>query len=280
MIIDTHCHLNFKAFEGDYADVVDEMRNQQVRGIVVGSQFSTSQRAVSLAHRYPDILYAAVALHPLHLHERFVDEVEIPFHTRAENFDESEYEALASDPKVVAIGECGLDYFKIPESVTEAKFKEDQQNIFLQQLALSEKIGKPLILHARSHPSNYVDAHQDLFKLLESNGKPKAVWHALATHPDVAQKILDAGYLVGYTGLITYPEFQEALEACVRQTPLEQMVIETDAPYMTPHPNEKKRNTPLNVLIVAEAVARIKGVARDVVMQATTKNAQSFFGLI
>lgn len=279
MVIDTHCHLNFKAFEGDCADVVHDMRNQNVRGIVVGSQFTTSQRAVDLAHRYPDILYAAVALHPLHLHARFVDEVEIPFHTRAENFNETEYEALAADPKVVAIGECGLDYYKIPESVAEAKFKEDQKNIFLQQIALSRKIGKPLILHARSHPSNYVDAHEDLFALLETNGRPKAVWHALATHPDVAKKILDAGYLVGYTGLITYPKFREALEACVRRTPLEQMVIETDAPYMTPHPNEKNRNTPLNVLIIAEAVAKIKQVSIADVIDQTTKNVNNFFGI-
>lgn len=278
-MIDTHCHLNFSAFKDDAEAIVAEMRKINLQAIVVGSQSTTSTRAVELAHRFPETLFAAVALHPLQLFSRNINEVEFPFKTRAEAFDEAFYLELAQDPKVIAIGECGLDYFTFPEGISEQECKKKQEAVFRRHIFIASKLHLPLLIHARSHPSNHRDAHEDIFRILEDEGRPQAVWHALATHPDMAKKIVDAGYLVGFTGLITHTEYREALEACVRLTPIEQMVLETDSPYMSLEGKRNTRNTPLAVFAVAKEVARIHGVSVETVIFQTTRNATQFFSL-
>lgn len=279
MIIDTHCHLNFHAFKDDGERIIEAMVAQDVRGIVVGSQRSTSERAIALAQKHPQVLYAAVALHPLQLFSRKVTEVEFPFTTRAEPFDFEVYKKLALHPVVVAIGECGLDYYQKPEEIDERHWKQKQREVFLEHLRLAEEVGKPAILHARSHPSNHADAHEDAFEIVQQSGYKKVVWHALATQPEMARTIIEAGYLVGFTGLITHKEFHEPLAQCVRLTPLEQMVIETDSPYMPLEGNRHERNTPLHVIDVAREIARIKNVSFEEIVAATTHNATSFFQL-
>lgn len=255
------------------------MRAREIRGIVVGSQKSTSIRAVEIAQANPDILSAAVALHPLHLHSMFVDEIEMPFQTRKEEFDLKQYLALASNPSVVAIGECGLDYYKIPDDISEHDFKDKQYNIFSQHIELAAMCGLPLIVHARANPKNYRDAYEDILSILKDHPTcTQVVVHAFATYPNLARKFLDAGFLLSFTGLITYPEFP-ILPELVRFVPLDRMMLETDAPYMTPQEKRGERNIPQNVELIARAVAAMKSVSLNEVIQKTTRTAQDFFKL-
>lgn len=279
MIIDTHCHLNFKAYAEDCEAIISDMRARDIRGIVVGSQRSTSIRAVEIARANPDILSAAVALHPLHLHSMYVDEIEMPFQTRKEEFDLKQYSALARDPSVVAIGECGLDYYKIPDDISEHDFKKKQHDIFSQHIELAILCGLPIIVHARANPENHRDAYEDILGILKEHPAcTQVVVHAFATFPNLAKKFLDAGFLLSFTGLITYPEFP-VLPELVRFVPLDRMMLETDAPYMTPQEKRGQRNVPQNVELVARAVASMKGIPLGDVVQKTTHTAQDFFKL-
>jgi len=279
MIIDTHCHLNFKAYAEDRDAIISDMRARDIRGIVVGSQKSTSIRAVEIARANPDILSAAVALHPLHLHSMYVDEIEMPFQTREEEFDLKQYDALTRDSSVVAIGECGLDYFKIPGDISEHNFKKKQHNVFSQHIELAISRGLPLIVHARANPGNYKDAYEDTLSILKEHPAcTQVVVHAFATFLNLARKFLDSGYLLSFTGLITYPEFP-ILPELVRFVPLDRMMLETDAPYMTPQEKRGERNIPQNVELVARAVADMKGIPLRDVIQKTTHTAQDFFKL-
>jgi len=255
------------------------MRARSIRGIVVGSQKSTSVRAIEMARANPDVLSAAVALHPLHLHSMFVDEIEMPFQTRQEDFDPKFYRTLAKDSSVVAIGECGLDYYRIPGDISEAEFKKKQYDIFSQHIELAKSCHLPLIVHVRAHPRNYRDAYEDALGILKEHSKfTQVVIHTFATFPDLAQLFLDAGYMISFTGLITYPEFPILLEV-VRRVPLDRMMLETDAPYMTPQEKRGERNVPQNVELVARAVANIKDIPVSEVIKKTTQNAQDFFKL-
>lgn len=278
MLIDTHCHLNFKAYLDDYEAIIADMQKRNMRGIVVGSQKSTSIRAVELARAHPDTLYASVALHPLHLHSMFVDEIEMPFQTREEAFHPDEYKALAREACVVAIGECGLDYYKIPDDISETKFKKRQREVFSEHIELARSLDLPVIVHTRANPKNYKDAYEDIAGILAEHAYPKIVMHAFATFPDLAKKFLDAGYMISFTGLVTYPEFP-VLTELVRYVPLDRMMLETDAPYMTPQKKRGERNVPQNVELVAQAVASYKNIPRDEVEHVTTANAEKFFKL-
>ncbi|MFH1112062.1 MAG: TatD family hydrolase, partial [Patescibacteria group bacterium] len=162
MLIDTHCHLNFQAFKKDTDEVIKLAHRAGVTRIInVGSQWETSERAVKLAQEY-DNLYTAIGLHPIHLFEQEVDEEEIHFKTRAEVFDPSRYSALArgSGSTVVAIGECGLDYYRFPDGVDKTEVKTKQQELFRQHIDLADELNLPVIIHCR-------EAYDDLLMILK-----------------------------------------------------------------------------------------------------------------
>lgn len=278
MLIDTHCHLNFRAYRDDHKKIIADMKSRNMRAIVVGSQLSTSKRAIDFAQAHPETLYAAVALHPLHLHSMYVNEIEMPFTTREEHFQEETYRKLAGEPGVVAIGESGLDYFQMPEDMSESAFKNQQHEVFAKHIELAKSLDLPLIVHARANPRNYRDAYDDVFAILREHAYQKIVMHAFATHVETAKKFIEAGYMVSFTSLVTYPEFP-TLPDLVRYVPLKQMMLETDAPYMTPHGKRGSKNLPQYVEIVAQAVAQMKGVPQGRVEEQTTANAISFFRL-
>jgi TatD DNase family protein len=278
MIIDTHCHLNFSVFKKDVTDVVRRMIDRDMRAIVVGSQNTTSERACNLAEQYPDILYAAVALHPVHLFSMDIVEEGMPFRTRAEEFDEAYYSSLAKRKSVVAIGECGLDYHQFPESVSENECKKKQKEIFVKHAALAKKYNLPLIVHCRPHASNYTDAYEDMFNLLQETQTTNAVLHAFATHPQGVKKFFELGCMISFTGLITYPELK-ILEDVVRYVPLDRMMVETDAPYMAPQSKRGTRNEPMYITEIVEAIARLQKVSVVSVEGQTTDNAIRFFHL-
>jgi len=270
MLIDTHAHVNFSAFKDDAGQVIKRTLSGNVWLVNVGSQYSTSKRAVEMAKLYPQGVYAAIGLHPVHLSEGIfkakIDAEEVEVETREEEFDYQRYKALAQSEKVVAIGEIGLDYWYKPKSkVKQVDFKEKQLKVFLQQMDLARELNLPVILHCRV-------AHQDLINNLPD--KVKGVVHCFTGSWLQAQQYLNKGLFLGFNGII----FKLDLDEIIAQTPLDKMVIETDCPYLTPTGAEG-RNEPLYVKYVAEKIAKIKKVSYEEVSRVTTKNAVKLFNL-
>lgn len=254
MLFDTHAHLNFNAYKEDSLEVLQRSLDNGVWMINVGSQYSTSKRAVEMAEKHEKGVWAAVGLHPIHVRE--------------EEFDYEKYKELAKSKKVVAVGEVGLDYK--PEY---ALSKEKQKIVLAQQLKLAEELDLPVIFHCRM-------AHDDLIKILSENGsRIRGVVHCFTGSWKQAQEYLGMGLYLGFNGII----FKLNLEEVIKKTPLEKILIETDCPYLTPLPAEALakagplRNEPIFVKYVAEKIAKIKNLSYEEVAKITTENAQKLF---
>ncbi len=278
MLIDTHAHLNFSAYRDDLAEVASRSVAEGMRVINVGSQLSTSERAVAIAEQYPHNFFAAVGLHPLHLFEMDVDESEVSFKSRVEEFQSDSYRRLAARPKVVAIGEMGIDYFHVPENVSTKEFEYKQKWTFLKGVQLAKELGLPLILHCRGSRADEAKAYRDLLTVLKEADYFRAVVHCFTASWEIAQKFLRAGCFISFTGIITYPKTAKLAEV-VKRAPLEQLMVETDAPYLAPQLVRGKRNEPRYVRYVADKVAEIKKLAYHEVEEQTGKNAIDFFNL-
>jgi len=270
MLIDTHAHLNFNAYKNDIDDVVKRSLDNNVWMINVGSQFSTSKRAVELTEKYPQGVYAAVGLHPIHLSDGIfktkIDKEEIEFNTREEEFDCEQYKKLAQSKKVVAIGEIGFDYWYRPKTKKKLEeFKNKQKETFLKQLGLAKELNLPVIFHCRM-------AHQDLIDSL--GAKERGVIHCFSGNWQEAEKYLNKGLYLGFNGII----FKLNLDETIEKAPLDRMLIETDCPYLTPAPMEG-RNEPIYVRYVAEKIAKIKKKSYQEISEITAKNAKSLFAL-
>ncbi len=272
-LIDIHAHVNFSAFAKDAPEVIDRTLAQKVGMILVGSQYDTSRRAVEYAKKYPEGVWAAVGLHPIHLLELEVDQEEIGaqgvpgFKTRVEEFDYEKYKKLALDPKSVAIGECGLDYFRVGDETLQKK----QHEVFRKQIQLAKDVGKPLIIHCRN-------AYDDLAQILEEEhaGDMGGTIHFFVGTWAEAQKFLDLGFHLSFTGVIT---FARDYDESVTKAPLDRIMVETDAPYVAPIPYRGKRNEPLYVKEIAKKVAELRGISYEKVAEATTENAVKLFKL-
>lgn len=257
-LIDSHCHLDFPQFDGDREAVVQRAREAGVQTIInPGADLESSRRAVALAERYPEV-YAAVGVHP-HDAKTVTDEVL------------AELRALARHPKVVAIGEIGLDFYR------DLSPRDIQRWAFRQQLALAAELGLPVIVHSR-------EAHDDVMAILtEKRGaqtaNPWGVLHAFSGDRTMAERARELGFYLGIAGPVTFRNAHR-LQGLVRELPLEALLLETDAPYLTPHPYRGKRNEPARVALVAEAVAELRGVTATAVAQQTAANAQRLFGRI
>jgi TatD DNase family protein len=278
-MIDTHCHLNFRAFKDDTNEVVARAKLAGVNSIInVGSQYETSERAVKLAQEN-DSLYAAIGLHPIHLFEQEVDEEEIHFKTKAEIFNPARYKKLFEDnKKVVAVGECGLDYYHFPENIDKEEVKIKQRELFEQHIKLASDLNLPIIIHCREA---YDDIFQVLEKLINRGLLPKrGVSHCFVGNQEQAKKFLDLGFLLPFTGIITFKNVNPALLKIIKETPLEKIMIETDAPYLAPQTYRGTRNEPAYVVEVAKKIAEVKGVNLTEVEKITTNNTVKLFNLI
>lgn len=278
MLIDTHTHLNFSAYKDDLEEVVDRIAKEDIKVINVGSQFSTSKRAIEIAEKYPNNCYAAVGLHPIHLFSTEVDESEISFISREEDFKNDAYEELAKNSKVVAIGEMGIDYFHVPEDVPKNEFENKQRWTFLKGIQLAKKLSLPLIMHCRGSNDNIAKAYDDMLAVLKEANYNNGVVHCFTADWDIAKKFLDNGFMISFTGIITYPKTNKLAEV-VKKIPLDRMMVETDAPYLAPQMVRGKRNEPMYVRYVADKVAEIKKISYDEIAEATTNNANQFFKL-
>ncbi len=273
MLIDTHAHLNFNAYKEDSSGVLQRSLDgstgsPQVWMINVGSQYSTSKRAVEMAEKYSEGVYAAIGLHPIHLETGLVqgkiDKEEIKFETIEEVFDYEKYKklALSGSRRVVAIGEIGLDY-----KTEYASSKTKQKTVLRQQMDLAEELNLPIIFHCRM-------AHDDLIKMLsESSSRSFGVIHCFTGTWKQAEKYLGMGLYLGFNGII----FKLNLDEIIEKTPLDRILLETDCPYLTPPMADNKRNEPSYVKYVAEKIAKIKGLSFEELTEITTKNAKKLF---
>ncbi|MEA2064999.1 MAG: TatD family hydrolase [Patescibacteria group bacterium] len=279
MFIDTHSHLNFSVYINDRDSVIQRALENDTNLIIVGSQITTSERAVKIANQYKKDVHAAVGLHPIHLQEFHVDEDEMQFNSRAEKFNYDKYKNLAQDEKVVAIGEIGLDYFRLKNRAKkdisddeEAEIKEDQKRIFIQQFKLAQDVNLPIIIHCR-------DAHEDLIKILRKlkSDYPKAngVIHCFNKDLETARKYFDLDFLISFTGLVVFLKGYE----WIKGVPDDKFMIETDCPYLTPPPHRGQRNEPIYVKYIARKIAEIRGVDVEEIAKITTKNAKKLFKL-
>lgn len=284
-LIDIHTHLNFNAFREDGHDVIRRTREADVWMVLVGSQIDTSRRAVEYARHYEQGVYAAVGLHPIHLIEMEVDKDEMNasegaparptewsfgpgFITRKEEFDYAAYRALADDPKVAAIGECGLDYYRLRDT---EEIKKKQAETFRKQVVLARDVKKPLMIHCRN-------AYEDLFTILreEKADEIGGDIHFFAGDWEIAKQFLDLGFYLSFTGVIT---FANQYDDVIKKMPLDRIMTETDAPYVAPVPHRGKRNEPLYVEEIARRIAAIKGITLQEAARATAENAIRLFKL-
>jgi len=287
MLIDTHAHLNFNAYKADSEEVIKRTLENDVWVINVGTQYDTSKKAIEIAEKQGRGVYAAIGLHPIHLNTGLVkmklDQEEIAFNSREEEFDYEKYKQLAQSPKVVAIGEIGLDYYYKPKTKRKLElFKEKQREALLKQLNLAKELNLPVIFHCRM-------AHKDLIEILSENPevKPqKAVAHGFVGSLEELQKYLDFGFYIGFNGIIFKTIEGINFEENIRKTPLDKILIETDCPYLTPPlPAEALakagplpiRNEPLYVKYVAEKIAKIKNISYEEISEITTENAKKLF---
>jgi TatD DNase family protein len=265
---DAHTHVNFVAFKDDMDAAIQRAADAGVGMNTVGTQIDTSQEAVAIAEKY-DNVWATIGLHPTHTSKSFHDVKELgeggkEFTSRGEIFDAAKYEALAQSKKVIAIGECGLDYYRLEETT-----KKVQEEAFVQQIELANKLNLPLMLHIRN-------AYDDALTILKREAKAKGDVHFFAGDWAIARQFLDLGFTLSFTGVLT---FTHDYDEVVKNAPLDMLLVETDAPYVSPVPYRGKRNEPAYVIEIAKAVARIRGEDEEVVREQLLVNARRVFRL-
>lgn len=275
--IDIHSHVNFTAFDEDREAVIARALENDTWVINVGTQIDTSRKAVEIANKYKEGVYAVIGLHPIHTGASFHDEKELgeggkEFTSRGEKLDKDAYRELLRDPKVVAIGECGLDYFHLNEDSIER-----QKEAFIAQIELANEFNKPLMLHIRNNKdSTKHNAYLDSLELLKKHAKVKGDVHFFAGNLEEAKAYVDFGFTLSFTGVIT---FTHDYDEVIKNTPLDMIMSETDAPYVAPVPHRGKRNEPVYVREIVKKIAEIKGLGEDEVAQAIASNAKRLFSI-
>lgn len=273
-LFDAHTHLQFSAYDKDREEVVRRTIDAGVWVVNVGTQMDTSLSAVKLAEEHEGF-YAAVGLHPIHTHESFHDEKELGggkgFKSRSESVTE-EYKKLAEHKKVVAIGECGLDYFHLPENEGEAKQRQKEE--FVKQIRLAAEVNKPLMIHCR-------DAFGDLITILGESKKylrseRTGITHFFTGSKEEAEKLLAMGFYFSFGGVVTITRDYDEV---VSSLPIDRILLETDAPYVSPVAYRGKRNEPAYVKEAAKRIAEIRNLSEEEVSRLTVENAVRIFGL-
>ena len=257
-IFDSHCHPQMVQYEKDREEMLKRAKDAGVFMICVGTDLETSRQAIELAQKNEG-MWASVGLHPNdNLDEKFSPDL---------------YEELLKMPKVVAMGEIGLDYYR----TTDLKDQEIQKERFEQQLRLVEKLKLPIILHSRDAGKGSTGkVHEDMIDVLKNNFSGVGVAHSFTGSMEDAKKYLELGFYLGFNGIIT---FARQYDEIVREVPLERILLETDSPYLTPEPYRGKRNEPVHVMEVAKKIAELKNESLERVVEQTTKNCQNLFKL-
>lgn len=266
-MFDTHAHLNFKAFNVDRDEVIKRALENNIRIINVGVDWKTSQESVELAEKYPERIFAAIGLHPTSVGE--------------EEFNYEKYKELAQNKKVVAIGEIGLDYYRFKNSKFKNQnaklqfknqnyedFKKSQKQIFTKQLELARELNKAVIIHCR-------EAHEDVFNII-FNFKLKGVIHSFSGNIRQAEEYRRLGFKIAFNGIIT---FSRDYDEVISKTPLKDLLLETDCPFLTPLPYRGQRNEPSYLIEIAKKIAEIKNIKLEEVIKQTAKNTGEVFNI-
>lgn len=255
MLFDTHAHYDDKRFDEDRDKLLASLPAHDI-GLILnpGCDVETSRKAVSYAQKYA-FVYAAVGIHPENINESW-------------NNDLSVIQELAqTEPKVRAIGEIGLDYYWEKDEHARAR----QQVVFARQMDLARELDMPVIVHDR-------DAHGDCMEITRRYPEVRGVYHCYAGSVEMARELLRLGYYLSFTGVITFKNARRAIEV-IREVPIDRLMIETDAPYMTPEPFRGRRNSSLYVYRMAETIAEIKGMSVEEVERITTENGKRLFAI-
>lgn len=274
-LIDVHTHVHFAAYENDMREVINRALEEETWLVNVGTQFHTSEDAIKIAEEYDEGVYATVGLHPIHTTKSYHDEKELgggdsamAFTSRGEEFDKNVYKKLAEHQKVLAIGECGLDYYRLDEAT-----KEKQAVVFVKQIELAREVGKPLMIHCR-------EAFPDLIKVLQKNKnklKEKAgIAHFFTGSVEDSKTLKELGFYFSLGGVVT---FARDYDNAIKEIGLERIVLETDAPYVAPTQFRGKRNEPSYVKYIAKKIAEILGEDLERVEKQTTDNARAVLGI-
>jgi len=301
-MIDTHCHIQFNAYKDDFEQVIEKCRQKGMLLNVVGSNSLTSVKAVEFADKY-DSIFATVGMHPSHTFSTYIDQDEDGI--GIEKFNYEYYKKLADHPKVIGIGECGLELYHLPENINREEILLKQKDTFVAQSELARELELPLVIHVR-------DAHEEMIELLNviarsettkqsfdrvanykiaasPSGAPRndktmqAVIHCYTGDWKNAEQYLAMGFYLGFTGVITFPpkktnpQLQLDLLEVVKNCPADRILIETDAPYLAPQAYRGERCEPWMVEEVAKKIAEIKNISLAEVVKITTKNAKKLF---
>lgn len=274
MYIDTHCHLNFEAFKPDWQSVIDRAVKQGVETlIVVGTDITSSIRAIELANSNPHV-YAAVGIHPHHIHQYQDNQSSV-------ESDMSQLTQLATESKVVAIGEIGLDHhqYRISKYPTMSQDQLNQgytlqQLVFTHQLKLAHQLNLPLIIHSREAHTLVLD---EIHRTQSELDTPlRGVFHCFEGSKKYAAKIVEAGFYISFTGNLIYSVDRQQVAVTI---PVERLLLETDAPYMTPVPFRGQRNEPRHIPLIAAVHAQTRGLTQEYIAAATTTNARELFNI-
>ncbi|CAG7656292.1 TatD family hydrolase [Paenibacillus allorhizosphaerae] len=254
MLIDTHAHLNAPQFDEDRQQVIERAQQNGIRRIInVGFNRETIPSSIALAEQY-DFIYSTVGWHPTDAKDMLPEDLEW-------------LESLCRHEKVVAIGEIGLDYY------WDTSPKDVQDRVFREQIRLARKVGMPIVIHNR-------DAHHDVVQTLreEKAAEVGGVMHCYSGSWETAKLCLDMNFYISFGGPVTFKNARQPKEV-LQHVPLDRLLIETDAPYLAPHPYRGKRNESSYVRLVAETAAEIKGISVEELAEITTRNAMAFFRL-
>ena len=254
MIIDTHCHLDDERYIDDVDEVINRAKEQGVeRFIIPGADADTLERAVELSELYDEV-YFAVGIHPYH----------------AKEYDKSYLQKFVKHPKCVAIGECGLDYYRLPKDVDEIEAeKKLQKEVFIEHIEWAKELKLPLIVHIR-------DSSADCLEILEEYaGEEGGVLHCYNADESLL-KLADRGFYYGIGGVITFKNAKKLINVYPKIS-TDKLMIETDAPYLTPHPHRGKRNEPLYTKLVLSKMSELSNLEQGILEDITTHNAQKLF---
>lgn len=288
MFLDTHCHLQFKGYDTDREAVIKRIVEKGVVLNIVGTQKDTSKLAVQLAEKY-DNFFASIGTHPVHLFPTHINEEESTFLSREEDFDEEYYSELVKSPKVIGVGETGLDLFHLPKDKSKEEVLKKQKEVFLAHVNFAYKHNLPLVIHCRDSEKSpdgslAASAHKEMIEILQSlNRQIRGTVHCFTGNWEQAQKYLALGLYLGFTGVVTFPpkktdpkpqnDLTEVLEKC----PLDRIVVETDSPYLAPQVCRGQRCEPWMVEEVVKKLAEIKGIEYKEAQENVFQNALNLF---
>ncbi|HUS60241.1 MAG TPA: TatD family hydrolase [Nevskiaceae bacterium] len=260
MLIDAHAHLNFPDYQKDLDQVAKRAAENSVNKIIcVSSNVTDSQKAIEIAKKYPEIVYPAIGIHPQQTDPENMDSLEKQIEKLTK---------LAEKNQAIAIGECGLDYSPAPPGEKDRN-KKEQFFLFKKQIELAQKLSLPLIIHCRK-------AFPEIIEILNqyAGHSLKGVFHCYSAGKKGIEKVNQLDFYFGVDGNLTY---DVGLQNVFAQIPLEKILLETDAPFLSPEPLRNQRNEPKNVKMIAECLAQLKNVSFEKICQITTKNVKKLF---